>query len=387
MKILKPGSQLHRLISLLSVCGEFPVKSLDILGNKRLYRRVVSECTVPVTVQNPITKETISLPKIFILTGKGRMKSIRLYKGARSILTWIGEGEYYDSICYGYNMPMTPAHVDRNHRVAETLAAFMDAGFYYLPHTLPKLKSEGINRIITTQPLAYPSRMLKLTDNGEVNKTGFSRITGAVFAGRECYAVYNTRNAVMKWSGEGETKMKVNINILSIVNSGVDHARLPMLFFGASQEVAFRSMLAMRKATNVRLRFDMFAPRIHFIPLNRYGARFLKFISIPRWREHLLELLFDDENRSFNRGNFEYDAKVNNIYILSHLDSDICRLNRFREAIIFFEDNKAKYEVLCFEWQYDFVKKFMGELAKVTPVSFDEFDEELSEYYSRYLIK
>lgn len=385
MKILKPGSQLHRLISLLSVCGEFPVKSLDLLGNKRLYRRVVSECTVPVTVQNYATKENISLPKIFILTGKGRMKSIRLYKGARPILTWIGEGEYYDSICYGYNMPMTPAHVDRNHRVAETLAAFVDAGFHYLPHTLPRLKSEGINRIITTQPLAYPSRMLKFTDDGEGNKTGFSRITGAVFAGGECYAVYNTRSTVMKWSGKGETKAMVNLKQLSIVNSGIDPERLPVLFFGASHEVAFRSMLAMRKATNVSLRFDMFSPRIHFIPLNQYGARFLKFISIPRWREHLLELLFDEENRSFNRGHFEFDAKINGTYILSHLDSDLCRLNRFREAII--DDPDEKYEALCFEWQYDFVKKFLGDLAKVTVISFDEVDKELSEYYSRYLIK
>ena len=384
MKILKPGSQLHRLISLLSVCGEFPVKSLDLLGNKRLYRRVVSECIIPVTVLNPITKETISLPKIFILTGKGRMKSIRLYKGARPILSWIGEGEYYDSICYGYNMPMTTAHVDRNHRVAETLAAFMDAGFYYLPHTLPRLKSQGINRIITTQPLAYPSRMLKFSDDGEVNKTGFSRITGAVFAGGDCYAVYNTRSAVMKWSGEGETKMKVNLNLLSIVNSGVDHARLPMLFFGASQEVAFRSMLAMRKATNAKSRFDMFYPRIHFVPLNRYGARFLKFISIPKWRDLLLELLFGEAQIAKHRS-FEYDAKINGTYILSHLDSDLCRLNRFREAII--DEPNEKYEALCFEWQYDFVKKFLGDLAKVTVISFDEMDEELSEYYSRYLIK
>ena len=384
MKILKPGSQLHRLISLLSVCGEFPVKSLDLLGNKRLYRRVVSECTVPVTVQNHATKETMSLPKIFILSGKGRMKSIRLYKGARPILTWIGEGEYYDSICYGYNMPMTTAHVDRNHRVAETLAAFMDAGFYYLPHTLPRLKSEGINRIITTQPLVYPSRMLKLTDNGEGNKTGFSRITGAVFAGGDCYAVYNTRNAVMKWSGEGEMKMKVNINLLSIVNSGVDHAHLPMLFFGASHEIAFRSMLAMRKATNARSRFDMFYPKIYFVPLNQYGARFLRFISIPGWRDHLLELLFD-EDQIAKLTSFEYDAKVNDTYILSHLDSDLCRLNRFREAII--DDPNDKYEVLCFEWQYDFVKKFLGDLAKVTVISFDEVDKEMSEYYKQYLIK
>ena len=385
MKILKPSSQLHRLISLLSVCGEFPVKSLNLLGNKRLYRRVVSECTVPVTVQNHATKETISLPKIFILTGKGRMKSIRLYKGARPILSWFGEGEYYDSICYGYNMPMTTAHVDRNHRVAETLAAFMDAGFYYLPHTLPRLKSEGINRIITTQPLVYPSRMLKFSDDGEVNKTGFSRITGAVFAGGDCYAVYNTRNAVMKWSGKGETKAMVSLKQLSIVNSGIDPDRLPVLFFGASQEVAFRSMLAMRKATNVNLRFDMFAPRIHFVPLNRYGARFLKFISIPNWQERILNLLFDDEDRSFNRGSFEFDAKINDTYILSHLDSDLCGLNRFREAII--DEPDSKYEALCFEWQYDFVKKFLGDLAKVTVISFDEVDKEMSEYYKQYMIK
>ena len=96
-------------------------------------------------------------------------------------------------------------------------------------------------------------------------------------------------------------------------------------------------------------------------------------------------LLFDDEDRSFNRGNFEFDAKINGTYILSHLNSDLCRLNRFREAII--DDPNDKYEVLCFEWQYDFVKKFLDDLAKVTVISFDAVDKEMSEYYQRYLIK
>ena len=212
----------------------------------------------------------------------------------------------------------------------------------------------------------------------------FIKTLEKVFVGGDCYAVYNTRNAVMKWSGKGETKAMVSLKQLSIVNSGIDLDRLPVLFFGASQEVALCSMLAIRKATNVNLRFDMFVPRIHFIPLNRYGARFLKFISIPRWREYLLELLFG-EDQIVKLTSFEYDAKINGTYILSHLDSDLCRLNRFREATI--DDPNNKFEVLCFEWQYHFVKKFMGELAKVTPVSFDDFDEELSGYYRQYLIK
>ena len=143
-------------------------------------------------------------------------------------------------------------------------------------------------------------------------------------------------------------------------------------------------MLAMRKATNARSRFDMFYPRIHFIPLNQYGAKFLKFISIPGWREHLLELLFG-EDQIAKLTSFEYDAKINGTYILSHLDSDLCRLNRFREAII--DEPNEKYEALCFEWQYDFVKKFLGDRAKITVISFDEVDKEMSEYYKQYLIK
>ena len=65
--------------------------------------------------------------------------------------------------------------------------------------------------------------------------------------------------------------------------------------------------------------------------------------------------------------------------------SDLCSLNRFREAII--DEPDSKYEALCFEWQYDFLKKYLGDLAKVTVISFDAVDKEMSKYYSRYLIK
>ena len=43
MKTMKPGSQLYRLMCLLSVAGEYPVKSLHLLGNKRMYRKLVKE--------------------------------------------------------------------------------------------------------------------------------------------------------------------------------------------------------------------------------------------------------------------------------------------------------------------------------------------------------
>ena len=98
----------------------------------------------------------------------------------------------------------------------------------------------------------------------------------------------------------------------------------------------------------------------------------------------MLELLFGKDQIA-KLTSFEYDAKIKGAYILSHLDSDLCRLNRFREAII--DEPNEKYEALCFEWQYDFVKKFLGDLAKATVISFDAVDKEMSEYYQRYPIK
>ena len=121
-KTMKKDSQLYRLVSLLSVCGEYPVRSLHLLGNKRMYRKLVDECMQPLTVRNHETAEAISLPRLFNLCGKGRLKSIRLYSGALPILKWLDEGEYYDAISDGHNMPMNDQHLDRNHRVAEVLA-------------------------------------------------------------------------------------------------------------------------------------------------------------------------------------------------------------------------------------------------------------------------
>ena len=68
--------------------------------------------------------------------------------------------------------------------------------------------------------------------------------------------------------------------------------------------------------------------------------------TVPDLKERLLELLFEPEQRSYDRGAFEYDACVNGVFVLSHLDGDIARLVRFKEAV---ERRPEHCEVLCFE--------------------------------------
>lgn len=383
MKTMKPGSQLYRLMCLLSVAGEYPVKSLHLLGNKRMYRKLVKDGLSPLTVRNSETGETLSLPRLFNLCGRGRTKTIRLYAGALPILTWFGEGEYYESITHGYSLPMNASHLDRNHRVGEALAVCMDAGVEILPHNLPKLQLSSRRYLIAPgSPFFLTSRAIKQIggEDSEANKTNFTRMVGGLFAGNDCYCVFNTRDSVMKWSGEGEMKARYNLQCIYEANSVKSDYVRSAIILGSSPEIAMGSIESTAKISRKEYRFDSVFWYIHYIPLNEYGARFLKLLTIPNWKEELLQLLFDDEDRTFGCGRFDYDALIpsekGNKHVLSLLDCDLARLKRFKEALELYPE--ALGEIICYDWMAKFVQKYMeGSNIIIKQISFEFAEKEM----------
>lgn len=383
MKTMKPGSHIYRLMCLLSVAGEYPVKSLHLLGNKRMYRKLVKEGLSPLTVRNSVTGETLSLPRLFNLCGRGRLKTIRLYAGALPILTWFGEGEYYDSITHGYSLPMNQSHLDQNHRVGEALAVCMDAGVEILPHNLPKLQVGRRAYLIDPgSPFFLTSRAIKQIggDDDEANKTNFTRMVGGLFAGNDCYCVFNTRDSVMKWSGGGEMKAKYNLQGIYQANSLKSDYIHSAIILGRSPEIAMGSIESTAKISRKEYRFDSVFWYIHYVPLNEYGARLLKFFTIPNFKEKLLQYLFDDEERTFGRGSFDYDALIQTEegkkHVLCFFDCNLARLKRFKEALQAYTDLHG--EVLCFDWMARYVQKYMeGTNALVKCIPFDVVEKDL----------
>lgn len=367
---MRKDSQLYRLISLLSVCGKYPIRSLHLLGNKRMYRKLVDECMQPLTVRNSETAEAISLPRLFNLCGKGRLKSIRLYSGALPILKWLDEGEYYDAISNGHNMPMNDQHLDRNHRVAEVLAVCRDAGIEIFPHNLPNFQRDEFDTIIPLrQPFFMTSRMLKwFGGNDAANKTNFTRMVGALFIGDTDYFVYNTRYTPMKWSGSGE--IKAMINVRCIANKVPFDIAYSMLFADTG-EIAMEAYLATHKIKNSNYHFDQIYDKTHFIPLNEYGARFLRFFAIPGWQDPFTKMLLNQEELHEYRY-YDCDDYSDGVYSLVWLDGDLHRL----WAISKLEGNRCVY---CFTWQKDFVRKFLGDEVKIITVNFDKVEQLLFE--------
>ena len=232
MLTLRPGSQAFLLVSLLAVTGEFPLSSLHLLGNERALRELVRRGSGRQVIRNSDGSAQIDT-RLFQISGRGRDKSLRLYKGALSVLDWIHPAayRYYMDSFYGHRFPGDSAHRERNHRVAETAAMLMRSGVEIRPYLLPALQTETIRQTVTDRHAFYFARDLKKLRAGEQNKTIFTRTVGALFSTESCYTVYNTRASAMKWSGLGEFKALHSLNELARMNAcmGMDSA----ILFGA----------------------------------------------------------------------------------------------------------------------------------------------------------
>ena len=211
MITLRPGSHVYRLLLLLAIAGEYPMRSLHLLGSSRTLEDLVHRLE---HVQDFRTSTGADLGscKMITTSGRGERRTIRLYKSALPLLQTLHPAAlaHYLDITRNHRFSGSAEHIERNHRVAETVAMCLVAD-------------------VETRPFLYTAKSVKRLDHAEMNKTIFTRLTGALFSPGYCYAVYNTRNAVMKWSGMGEFKTARHLEELSRMNAGparADHALL-----------------------------------------------------------------------------------------------------------------------------------------------------------------
>ncbi len=374
MITIRPGSHIHRLLLLLSVGGEFPSSSIGILGKVRVYKALVHSLESIQSVRAHRDGQVYTT-KLMTVSGKRAKRTIRLYRGALPILNAIHPNalEYYLNAFQEHKFTGDAFHIWRNHRVSEALAICLSAGLEMRPYALPELQLDEFRRTVPGFPSFYIARDFKKLDVEEFNKTMYTRIVGAVFYPGGVYAVYNTRGAVMKWSGIGEFKAKMHLEGLSSMNAGIQEVSSALLL-GKDAGIAMQTLLESDKTRKKEMRFDKIYQRIHFIPLNQDGARLLRILVLPDWQEKILGQLFLPDMRPRGYGRMEYDAYIEGTYIYSHLDSDIARLIRFREALISQTD---KFEVLCFPWQAGFLKEYLGPRAILKQLGMEKLEKAL----------
>ncbi len=374
MITLRPGSHAYRLLLILSAVGEFPTRSVHLLGSVRTLEALIHRLEVSQQFRSE-TGTDLGVRKMLTVSGKRDRRTIRLYKSALPLLNTLHPDALtsYLALTGGHRFSGSIGHIQRSHRVAEAVAMCQGAGVEFRPYALPPLQKQRIAQVVPAAPCFYIARSLKRLDSTEMNKTIFTRLTGALFTEGTCWAVYNTRGAVMKWSGMGEFKTAHHLAELARMNAGIpraDHA----LLLGEQMGVALQTMLESDKSPRMELRFDRIYPHIHFIPMDRQGIRLLKILTLPDWNEQLLSAVFPPELRAAGPGIMEYDAQRGGTFILSHLDGDLARLTRLRQAL---EHSEAPFEVLCFPWQTAFLREYLGGRVGLREVAMDDLESAL----------
>lgn len=377
MITIRQDSRVFTLLTLLSYVGEFPLSSIHLLGSKEAWRKLIHQLTIPQAFRFPDSSDRINC-KLLLVTGKGKSKSIRLSKSAVSILERLNPeaAQYYSQIYLRHNHSGDEKRAERFHRVAESVSFLRQAGYESCPYQLPTLQLYTIRKVVPDEPSFYISHELKHIGDDDVNKISFSRITGAIFYPGGCYAVYNSRDYLMKWNGRGESKTRLILTEIARMNAMVEEVTSAILL-GRDYSIAELTLRSLNGIKRAEMRFDSNYDRLHFIPMDQFGARLVNILTLPDWNENLLSLLFDDANRADGNNTFDYDALEDGVYVLSFLDSDIIRLNRFRDAV-----GGRKAEIICFPEQVVFLRSFLGSHIRLRTVTMDSVEEALQEDWS-----
>ena len=374
MTTVRPGSHVHRLVEMLAYTGEIPMSAVSLFGNSRTWRRLVFKLTDVQEFRLPNANERIKC-KLLVVRTVGRLKSVRFHKTGLAVLKQLSVElyRYYMETFYHHQLPGDASHIERNHRVAEAVLMCMKAGVESRPLVLPKLQNRCVSCIVPESPSFYLGKDLKKISAAELNKTMFSRVVGMITVPGTCYAVYNSRSALMKWNGMGEFKTLHSLMEVARLNAGT-HEIDSAILFGSDVEVALRTIREAERNQRLEFRFDGIYRHIHFVPMNSFGEQLLMLLTTPDWNEKLLDLLFDPEVRSYNRGHFEYDAYVEGVYIYSHLDGDIARLIRFSQAL---QTQTGSFEVVCYHEQVKFLKAYLGDQVCFKVLDIEDVRNEL----------
>lgn len=374
MITIRKGSRVYKLLSVLASVGEYPMRSIRLFGDYTSWYKLIVSLTKEQEYRIPNLNKSFT-NKLIILSGNGPLRSIRLYKGGLAVLEAVMPEafDYYMENYGRFHHTGKAAEIDRFHRVAESAAMCTGAGIDSCQYELPLLQMNVIQNNLPTRPIFYLGRDLKYAGTDGCNKTKFSRFTGAVFYPGGCYVVYNSRDSLMKWNGEGESKSRVYLTEVARMNAGIDSVTSSIMF-GKDYQLADRTLAALTSYKGQDLRFDKIYQHMHYIPMNAFGFRLLKLITIPDWKDIMMDILFEPDSLPKGKAVFEHDALEDGVHVLSFLDSDILRLFRFRTAIL---EKPRNVEVLCFTEQVGFLRKYLGPKVPLRTVNLDEVEENM----------
>lgn len=385
MITIRPGSHVHTLLTVLTLVGEFPMASVSLLGSRRSYCDLIRKLTTLQEFRFPGSDERIRC-RLLTVSGKGSRKTLRFFRGGLPLVErWnIERYRLYLREFRNHAFSGNSSHIERNYLIAEAAVMCLRAGIQADTLAIPGIMEPQIRQLRPEQPFFYFARDVKGVNDYELNKIRFTRLAGAIVYPGGMYAVYNIRSRMPRWMGEGERKIRLHLH--SIFTPMMNYSyplREAAVMMGSGYDAALLLLKELKETMDLSLGLFEIYRDIFFIPMDGFGSQLLRILTTQNWRELLLRALFEREERSFDMGSFTYDARIDGVYILSFLDSNLWRLFRFQEAVL--EDTSSKYRIVCFPEQLLFLRSYLGNRVSYATVSMEQVEKSLRIQAVNYL--
>jgi hypothetical protein len=313
------GSVAWKLVEVISVCGEYPYRSLCILGNERELRKRVKQMSEPQKYRFENADRDVECCA-FTLSGKGKMKNIRLRKEALPLLREIGTEEQYLRRFPPGSFRGDYSHIDRTHRNAEIIAMFYMAGVTVAEGNETLLAGAG-------QSFFMLAKGVKADGTDSINKTGFTRLSGVFYCGDVKYPVYNTRDRAMRWDGGGEQKVCEQLHADAHYGFG------GAIVFCRDLHTGFK-VFRQEYIKNSTLRLSGIYGICQFFTFDRTGIASLRMFALPDWYRRMQAKVFGNSSGAgweFGHGTEFYDVFDGETYWQLFADGDFRRLQELKD--------------------------------------------------------
>ena len=363
---LQENKKLINILIVIALVGEMPLAAASQLGSHEAYRKMFYELEKKQVYENTKNKKQMCV-KLINMSDKGKLRRCRLFKKAIPILDWLGLKKYYEETFPNNRVSGGEQNRFRNDMIAESVMMMLEANIEVVPTKLPILRLNNRFDSFNGKSCFYTTRHIKKTLNKGINKILSSRIVGALFAGSNVYAVYNTRSSAIKWKGMNELKTRLILTDLARINADVSECDSAIIF-GKDDKTILNSFFNNAEFKDKDFRFDKIYNNVYAIPQSPRGIEMLQLFKMPNFQEKILAYMFDKNDRCINSG-YGWHAVVNEEYVYSYLDSNIAALSRFYETVKRGK-GKKKFMVICYDFQEKFIKELFEGIASVATIPF-----------------
>ena len=250
--------------------------------------------------------------------------------------------------------------------------------------TLPSEKKHIVQNKRLTDNVYYQSREIKYyagyTDDIEESESGkaviATRINGTLLTAGGNYNIYHIGKDIQTWSAPGEYKIKNFIQNMLANYINMDSYMLDSAILFSYDLSLFQKFI--EPTQKLRARYEglqLTYSNIYILPYDKNGREMIKIMSSKDWIYRINYEVMGEVPKDTHMLDVTCDYYDGEIYTFVFCVPNMARYIEFISKARLVND-KERFQVMCFDFQVEFVAKSASRYANIYTASFNEFAEE-----------